>query len=148
MSKNALIVEDTPANREFLDRLFRLAGFETLSAWSGQKALNYLEEQTELALAVIDLQLPDMNGLDLMMKVREKFPNAYLVIATMHDERSIMERVFHNGGHCFLVKPHGFMELYRKITETSLSELRDGDKIVVDQYGLRKFRFSATGVGA
>lgn len=147
MSKNALIVEDTPANREFLDRLFRLAGFETLPAWSGQKALNLLEEQSDLALAVIDLQLPDMNGFDLMLRIKEKFPNAYLVIATMHDERSIMERVFGNGGHCYLVKPHGFMELYKKITETSLSELRKGDRIIVDQYGLRRFKFSTTSVG-
>jgi DNA-binding response OmpR family regulator len=135
----ALVVDDTPANRDFLERLLTQAKFDVRGAYTGKEALTHTESIDDLALAVVDMELPDTSGLDLTRKLRTKYPNVYIVVATMHDERYLMTNVFDRGGNCFLVKPHGFMELFKRLTTMSLDQLREGADTVIDQYGPRTF---------
>ncbi len=137
--KTALVIDDTFANRDFLERLLMTAGFDVHGAGTGKAGLDLAADIDDLALAVIDMQLPDMNGLQLTYSLRQRYPQAYLIVATMHDERSLMESVFLKGGNVFLVKPHGFMELYKRLTTISLEELRQNGAVVIDQYGPRPF---------
>lgn len=135
----ALVVDDTPANRDFLERLLAQANFDVQGASTYTEAVKIVDGLETLDLAVVDIQLPDSNGLQLTAELRKKYPDAYLVVATMYDERSIIERVFRRGGNVYLVKPHGFMELYKRLTTTPLETLRQSDEhIVIDQYGPRK----------
>ena len=135
----ALVVDDTPANRDFLERLLAQANFDVHGASTYAEAVKIVNGLEALELAVVDIQLPDSNGLQLTAELRKKYPDAYLVVATMYDERSVIERVFRRGGNVYLVKPHGFMELYKRLTTTPLETLRQNDEhIVIDQYGPRK----------
>jgi DNA-binding NarL/FixJ family response regulator len=97
----------------------------------------------DLPLAVIDMQLPDIAGLQLTYDLRKRFPNVYIVVATVHDERSLIDSVFQKGGNCFLVKPHGFMELYKRLTTVTLEKLRNSGYVIVDQNGPRVYKFAA-----
>ncbi|MCU0500101.1 MAG: response regulator [Anaerolineae bacterium] len=137
--KRALVVDDNPANRDFLERLMSMAGFQVSGAMTGQAALDACADCTDLKLALIDMELPDMNGIQLTSRLREMYPKALLVVATMHDERSLMESVFLKGGNIFLVKPHGFMELFKRLTTVDLAVLREAEAMVIDQYGPRPF---------
>jgi DNA-binding response OmpR family regulator len=134
---NALVIDDTPANLDFLERLLKQAQFNIFGASSGKQAIEHLEELKTLTLAVVDMELPDASGLQLTQRIRALFPQAYIVVATMHDERSLMMDVFRAGGNCFMVKPHGFMELFKRVTTMDLNSLRDGECTVIDQYGPR-----------
>lgn len=139
MGKTALVVEDTPANKDFFDRLLQQAGFEVVSVSSGKAALEAVASRVELSLAVIDMEMPDMSGLHLTKQLRHKFPDLFAVVATMHDQRSLMESAFDKGCNLFLVKPHGFMELFQLLTQNELCVLRERPSHVLDQYGLRQF---------
>jgi DNA-binding response OmpR family regulator len=134
---NALVIDDTPANLDFFERLLKQAGFNIFGASSGKQAISHLETLHNLRLAVVDMELPDASGLQLTQRIRAMFPQAYIVVATMHDERSLMMDVFRAGGNCFMVKPHGFMELFKRVTTMDLDGLRDGDCTIIDQYGPR-----------
>lgn len=138
--KVALIVEDTPANRDFFERLFTQAGYETIGVASGSEALEVMTTLKTLPLAIIDMQIPDFNGLDLTSRVRRQFPDCCIVVATMHDERSLMESAFNRGCNVFMVKPHGFMELFKKLTTMGAAGVYDESPLVIDQYGLRPFQ--------
>lgn len=140
----ALVVDDAPANRDFLERLLGGAKFKVIGAGSGQKALAAVADRADLMLAVVDMKLPDMTGLQLMVELRQRFPEACMVIATMLDERSMMEEAFRLGCHVFLVKPHGFVELYQRLITSDARVLRDGPHLVIDQYGPREFKLAAT----
>lgn len=141
--RKALVVDDAPANRDFLVRLLQQAGFEVRGVATGHEAMSVLDDLDDLRLALIDMELPDTNGVQLTYELRKLYPEAYLVVATMHDERSLMERTYHRGGNCFLVKPHGFMELYKRLTTLSIRELCAEEFTVIDQYGLRELKFAA-----
>lgn len=137
--KIALVVDDTPANLDFLERLLTQAGFHVLAAHNGKRALELVHNLDEVRLAVVDMQIPDINGLQLTELLREQFPEMCIIVATMYDERSLMESVFLKGGNVFLVKPHGFMELYKRLTTMGHDEIRRGSLLVIDQYGPRPF---------
>jgi CheY-like chemotaxis protein len=140
MALLALVVDDAPANRDFAERLLTGAQFEVRGAASGERALEAIESITALDLALVDWKLPDMTGLDLLGNLRERFPESCLVIATMYDDRTRMDQAFEAGCNIFLVKPHGFMELFRRLTAGELHAMRSGPPTIIDQYGPRPYK--------
>lgn len=137
--KIALVVDDAPANRDFMERLIGLAGYTVKGAESAKAALDIASGLSTLQLAIIDMELPDMNGVQLTAALRVQFPACLIIVATMHDERSLMESVFQRGGNIFIVKPHGFMELFKRLTSGELNDVKLGDYLIIDQYGPRPF---------
>ncbi|MCB9453775.1 MAG: response regulator [Anaerolineaceae bacterium] len=111
----ALVVDDAPANREFLERLLGQAQFTIRSAANGQAALAVIADLDELPLALVDMKLPDMRGVQLTVELRRRFPCCYIVIATMYDDRTTIEEAFASGCNIYLVKPYGFMELFQRL---------------------------------
>lgn len=138
----ALVVDDAPANREFLERLLAQAKFIIRGASSGQEALDTVADLNNLALALVDMKLPDMRGVQLAAELRRRFPACYIVIATMYDDRATMEEAFANGCNIFLVKPHGFMELFQRLVRGEIQVTPDAPRLVIDQFGLRVLKLS------
>jgi CheY-like chemotaxis protein len=139
----ALIIDDTEANRSFFERLITQAQYHVESACTGQHALKLMEQMENLTLAIVDMEMPDMSGLELTQRIRKKYPNACIIVATMYDERSLIESAYRRGCDIFLVKPHGFMDLFKKLTSAGTKGMRQEAPLIIDQYGLRPFRSSA-----
>lgn len=135
----AVVVDDEPANRDFVERLLQTAGFKVSGASTGSEALAAAKAVPTLALALVDQELPDASGLSIIKKLRADNPEALLVMATMHDHRSLIDEAFAAGVDVFLVKPHGFMELYRRLQEVDANTtlLR---QLIIDQYGPRPYK--------
>ncbi len=74
-----LCVEDDAAFAEMLKLYFETLGYEVSLAADGKEALQLVEDQ-EFDLVICDYRLPDMKGLDLLEKIREKFPKLRLVL--------------------------------------------------------------------
>jgi len=136
----ALVVDDVGANREFVMRLLSGAKFKVISVSTGKAALEQIALHDDLPMAIVDMKLPDMSGLDLVIELRRKFPKSYLVVASMYDERSTMDKAFAAGCNVYLVKPHGFMELYKRLNQWDLAALFADPRLVIDQYGPRLFK--------
>jgi len=135
----AMVVDDEPANREFAERLLQMAAFTVKGASTGAEALAAARSVPKLTLALIDMELPDASGLAVIRTLRVENPNAILIMATMHDDRALMARAFESGCDVFLVKPHGFMELFRRIKDWDLN-VASLQKLIIDQYGPRPYR--------
>lgn len=136
----ALVVDDVGANREFVVRLLSGAKFKVISASTGKAAHELIVLQDDLPMAIVDMKLPDMSGLELVVELRKKFPKAYLVVASMYDERTTIDQAFAAGCNVYLVKPHGFMELYKRLIQSELAALCAEPPLVIDQYGPRLFK--------
>ena len=134
----ALVIDDEPANQDFLIRLIEHAGLEVLGAASGQAALQVAAEHDDLLLAVVDLQLPDMPGVELLAQLRVLLPDCILLVATVWDDPPRIASAFENGCDVFLVKPHGCMEWFARLQ--ALPAGRDRlSGLVIDQYGPRPY---------
>src|SRR5258708_14726455 len=93
----ALVIDDEPANRDFLERLLQTAQFKVTGAGTGMDGLRAARAFPELALALVDQELPDATGLEILEKLRAENPEALLVMATMHDDRTLIDEAFRKG---------------------------------------------------
>jgi CheY-like chemotaxis protein len=133
-------VDDEPANRDFLVRLLQQAQLTVHGASSGAEALKIAGGVAQMALIVVDNRLPDMDGIELLARLRQQYPGARLVMATVVDERPLMTRAFETGCDVFMVKPHGFMELFRRWQTTIQTGEDKLNRLIIDQYGPRPYR--------
>lgn len=136
----AIVVDDEPANRDFLERLIQQAKYETKGAASGKEAREIVDAlEVAPSIMLIDSELPDVKGVDLIQEFRQKYPTIKLVMATMLDDRGVIQKAFENGCDVFLVKPHGFMELFKRLQRLS-TDPNCLNRLVIDIYGTRDFK--------
>src|SRR3954462_241995 len=98
----AVVIDDEPANRDFLERLLQTAGFKVSGAGNGADGLKACRSVPQLALAFVDQELPDAKGLEILLQLRKENPDALLVMATMHDDRNLIDEAFASGVDVFL----------------------------------------------
>src|SRR5579863_7943515 len=109
-----LVVEDDSAIREFLKRGLTESGYQVDIASDGGSALSMAPE-TAYDAFIIDLGLPDMDGLDLIARCREQGNTAPVLILSAR--RSVDERVrgLEQGGDDYLTKPFALAELLARL---------------------------------
>lgn len=83
MSRRILIVEDEENMRLLLEEEFSDEGFEIISTASGKNALEILKENV-IDLATIDIEMPDMNGLELAGLLRKEYPELKIILLTAY----------------------------------------------------------------
>ncbi|HTZ44227.1 MAG TPA: response regulator [Jatrophihabitans sp.] len=104
----ALVVDDSRAMRMILSRLLGRIGFEVAEAVDGVDALEQLEAADEApAVALVDWNMPRLNGLDLIKEVRRrpKFSRMTLMMVTTEGEQAQIVRALAAGAHEYVIKP-------------------------------------------
>jgi DNA-binding NarL/FixJ family response regulator len=103
--QNLLLVDDHTVVREGLKRLLEpLASEWRISeASTGYQALECLRAQ-HFDLAIVDLSLPGMSGLDLIARIRNEFPLVAVLVLTMHAEEQYALRAFQAGARGYVTK--------------------------------------------
>ncbi|QTA78305.1 Two component system response regulator/histidine kinase, CheB domain-containing and DUF4388 [Desulfonema limicola] len=100
--EKVLIVDDDLVMLELLES--GLAAdheiYETLSASSAREAIDILE-RVHISLVVSDVKMPVMSGLDLLAKIREKYPNTKVILITADDSQKLHNDIKKSGCHFF-----------------------------------------------
>jgi len=105
-----LIVEDEAPIRDGLDALFRANGFEPTSIGDGAIALELLTRE-RFAIAIVDLMLPGVHGLELVRAIRRRGgPTAVLVLTAAGTEDDVVAGL-EAGADDYVVKPFSIREL-------------------------------------
>ena len=112
--RRALVADDSQLNRGLLARLLEGYGYAVVSVESGLKA--YLEVQKqEFDLVVMDLQMPELSGLDAATAIRqlsgERFQRLLIVGMTAHNDPQYREVCLEHGMNGFVSKPIDGYEL-------------------------------------
>ena len=117
-SPTVLIVEDHPLTRRFLADNLCADGYEPLEAGTSAQARQIIRD-AEPALAVLDLGLPDGDGLDLLAELREPASEleSPLPVLILSGRSSELERVrgLRRGADDYLPKPYGYPELLARL---------------------------------
>jgi two-component system, cell cycle response regulator len=99
-----LIVDDQEGICDLLTMLCRAEGYEPFSAENGKKALALLESQP-FNVAILDLMLPDMHGLDILRYAKDLQPDIEVVILTGHSDVQTAIDALRFGAYDCLEKP-------------------------------------------
>jgi DNA-binding response OmpR family regulator len=119
-SQNApeiLVIDDSPPTARALATLLARASYRAAVFHRGTDALDYARRHPCLA-AVVDIHLPDMNGLVLSQKLREQFgPRVPIVILSGDTSISTLNSLPHVGATHFFSKPVSASQLLKRLRE-------------------------------
>lgn len=107
MSKRVMIVDDSQTVRQQVSIALSQAGFEVLQAHDGQDGLEKISSTEDVALVVCDVNMPRMNGLEMLAKVKADPKNAGLpiVMLTTEGQPEMIAQAKQYGAKAWIVKP-------------------------------------------
>ncbi|HEY3566620.1 MAG TPA: response regulator [Thermoanaerobaculia bacterium] len=114
--RSVLLLDDDPSVRRDLGELFRLAGYAVRSFSTARELLGYRRPEGPACL-VLDVMLPDANGLDLQQHLAKTDPDLPVVLITGHMDDALRERALGSGAFAFLAKPLEWSALRREIQQ-------------------------------
>jgi len=102
-----LIAEDNPMWRKMLERLIFNWGYEPVVAENGRQAWKILQDPQAPRLAVLDWQMPELDGIDVCRRVKnnEEMPFTYVMMLTSRDAEQDMVAGLDAGADDYLTKP-------------------------------------------
>lgn len=113
---SVLIVEDEPISRRAMAVLLSACGYRTLGFRSAEEALQTLDSGLLPRFALVDLDLPGMNGLELISRLERMYPQVLPVLITGTDEDNLARRL-HGRAVTYLRKPVDFEMLLKLLAE-------------------------------
>jgi two-component system chemotaxis response regulator CheY len=103
----ALVVDDSRAMRLILTQMLKECGFEVFEAKHGKEALQHLAAHTDMSLALIDWNMPEMNGLQLLEALKNdgRFAELRRMMVTTESEMAYIAKAMEAGAHEYVMKP-------------------------------------------
>jgi len=115
MMAQVLIVEDESLLAKSISRYLTGKGHDCYLASSGEAGLSLLEK-SKMDIALLDLQLPGISGLETLKRLRESDPDLVVIIATAHGTMAAAVEAMRLGANDFLRKPLDMEELSLTVT--------------------------------
>ena len=104
-SERILIVDDEETIREIVSSMLTSANFNCRQAASGMEALALLDSGEEFELMLSDLMMANLDGIGLLEKTKERFPDMPVVMVTAVHDISVALGALRNGAYDYLLKP-------------------------------------------
>jgi DNA-binding NarL/FixJ family response regulator len=116
-----LLVDDHTVVREGLKRLLdpQARQWSITEAGTGFQALECLRRQP-FDLAIVDLSMPGMSGMDLIARIKAEFPAVAVLVLTMHGEEQYAMRAFQAGAKGYVTKDSASTELVSAVRKVAM----------------------------
>ena len=112
-----LIAEDDMTSRIILESVLKKWGFTPVMTCDGKEAWEAMQSEDAPKLAILDWQMPKMNGIEVCQKIREIDTSdpPYLIVLTSKDEKKDIVKALDAGANDFISKPYDNQELRARI---------------------------------
>jgi len=130
-----LIIDDEPQIRKLLEITLQTNGYMPRSAMTAKEGM-IMASNHPPELIILDLGLPDMNGHEVLQKLREWFTNPILILSVQKSESDII-KALDNGANDYLSKPFRTGELLARIRSALRNSLGDDVNTEIDFGGLQ-----------
>ena len=131
MNKNysILVVDDEPGMREFLEIMLTKEGYGVSIASNGEEAIEKIGNES-FDLAIVDIQMPGINGIEVLRNIREKNNNTTIIMITAFASHESAIEAMKLGAYDYITKPF-------KIDEIKLVIKKSLDKKVLEKENTR-----------
>jgi DNA-binding NtrC family response regulator len=141
MSKGAiLVVDDESEIREGLEMLLAGEGYGVSIAETGESGLGKLEERP-FDLLLLDVSLPDRNGIDLLREIRTRDPHLPIVLITAYGSIDMARAAFKNGAMDYITKPWSNDELLAQVAQAVESRKLREENVQLKRAFKQRFNF-------
>jgi two-component system response regulator HydG len=101
----ALIVDDDATLRLTVKTVLQSKGFQVLEAADGQIAVDIVQNVKDIGIVILDVNMPRMNGLDALVKIKEINPSVFCIVATAYSNMNDAIKSIRLGAYDYLQKP-------------------------------------------
>lgn len=122
-----LILEDEIGIRSFVSINLKREGYEVIEAGTGSEAIEKLDSETNISLALLDIMLPDMSGIDVCRYIREKYENMGVIMLTAKSQEDDKIDGFVAGADDYIIKPFSIKELLFRVSALIRRVKKDND---------------------
>ncbi len=117
MQLKVIIADDHAIIREGLKTLLEKKGIKVMDiAKNGREAVEKAI-RLEPDIVMMDIAMPDLNGVDATAKIREEVPHTRVIALSMHSSKQIIDSMFASGASGYVLKQSAFEEIYDAIQE-------------------------------
>jgi len=115
MAKKILVVDDDTTNRKLIHTILSKKGFDVLEAGNGIEAFNELSHNKDIAIILLDIVMPVMDGIEFLKEIRAKpeYINLPIIVLTTDDSKKTQATLL--GANDVLIKPISPVTLIEKI---------------------------------
>lgn len=125
-NQRILIVDDEASLRTALFRALDRKGFQVVTASTVKEAETFSQSEKPIDLAIVDLRLPDGDGMDFMTRLKGRWPESQVIILTGHGSVEIAVEATQKGAFHFVMKPCNLDEILtlvsRALSQTELQK--------------------------
>jgi len=142
LNENILVVDDDTELRKVLSSILSEEGYSVKTVENGKQAIE-VSEKKRFDLALIDIKLPDMNGTELLHRLKEKQPHIVMIIITGFPTIQNAMGAVNEGADGYILKPFEIRKLLQAVRKHLNKEAADhiSNWMEFEQDSTRKSRF-------
>ncbi|MEJ2229785.1 MAG: response regulator [Nitrospirales bacterium] len=134
--RTILIVDDHQGLISLIQRCLSRDGFLTAVAYSGQEALNWLTHH-QADLLLLDLQLPDMTGEDLINQLDQRAITLPFIVVTGQGDERLAVKMMKRGARDYFIKDSSLIELLPSIVAQTFEQIQQEQRLTLTEEALR-----------
>ncbi len=127
---NVLLVDDEVPFVEAMSRRLRKRDISIVTSFSGTEALDVLEKNGSVEVAILDVKMPGMDGIETLGEIRKRFPLVEVIMLTGHATVETGIEGMKLGAFDYLMKPCDMDVLMEKLKEAVAKKRRHEEKII------------------
>src|SRR5437867_3919065 len=135
-----MVVDDEPPVLKVIERLAGKAGFDVVTCGSGSEAMRALMRKPA-DLAMVDLRMPDVNGLDLLRQIRSVVPSCEVILMTAYAAVDSAVEAIKLGAREYLTKPFDFDRLRQVLGDIRVELERRAQVVALESQMARQLEF-------
>lgn len=116
MKEKILILEDEIGIRSFVSINLKREGYEIIEAGTGREAIEKIDSENGIAIALLDVMLPDMSGIEVCKYIRAKYDQVGIIMLTAKSQEEDKIEGFMSGADDYMVKPFSIKELMVRVS--------------------------------
>jgi len=124
-----MLVDDEVSFVETMTKRLKKRDLEVITAFSGKEALETLEEHHNVDVAILDVKMPGMDGIETLKKMKVAHPLIEVVMLTAHATVELAIEGMRFGAFDYLMKPCAMEELMGKVHEATRKKRNHDEKI-------------------
>ena len=125
-----MLVDDEHHFLRAIERRLSRRNIRVITCSSGDQALLYLKEDSEVDVVVLDVKMPGMNGIETLKEIKKNFPVIEVIMLTGHATFESALEGMKLGAYDYLMKPCDLEELLTKIADAADKRRKHLSKII------------------
>jgi two-component system, OmpR family, response regulator VicR len=124
-----MLVDDETAFVETMTKRLKKRDLKTISAYSGQEALETLSKNRNIDVVLLDVKMPGMDGIETLGEIKKSYPLTEVIMLTAHATVESAIQGMKQGAYDYLMKPCDIGQLMAKVEEATKKKQDHEEKI-------------------